>query len=74
MSRPADYVEYVECVWPSTWVGRSRYADGSLVWPTFTKAVLAGSWTLAAQHCHRVGLGDRRNRGTAVLFEAAVRG
>ena len=48
-----------------------KHADGSLVWPTFTKA-WPGTGPLAAKNCHRAGLGDRRNKITAALFEEAA--
>ena len=35
-------------------------------------AVDAGQWEIAAQQCHRMGIGDARNEETAALFRQAA--
>jgi GH24 family phage-related lysozyme (muramidase) len=53
-------------------MGYNLGVGGLLKFHQLLAAVDAGQWTAAAAQCHRMGIGDARNRETANLFRQAA--
>ena len=53
-------------------MGYNLGVGGLLKFHQLLAAVDAGQWTAAAAQCHRIGIGDARNRATANLFLQAA--
>jgi GH24 family phage-related lysozyme (muramidase) len=53
-------------------MGYNLGVGGLLKFHQLLAAVDAGQWTTAAAQCHRMGIGDARNRATANLFQQAA--